>query len=101
MFMYDWCYLFFISTIPVNKFFLILQIQFELCSFIFFFYQNQDMYATEDLRRMISFEFDLFKFDYITKETSVLATMPNIILLWSSDPNQYYIIRTWNAKNPC
>lgn len=39
------------------------------------------MYATEDLRRMISFEFDLFKFDYITKETSVLATMPNIILL--------------------
>lgn len=34
MFMYDWCYLFFISTIPVNKFFLILQIQYE---FYFFF----------------------------------------------------------------
>lgn len=39
------------------------------------------MQLHEDLRRMISFEFDLFKFDYITKETSVLATMPNIILL--------------------
>lgn len=47
MFMYDWCYLFFISTIPVNKFFLILQIQYEF----YFFVQIQDMYAAEDLKK--------------------------------------------------
>lgn len=47
MFMYDWCYLFFISTIPVNKFFLILQIQYEF----YFFFQIQDMYAADDLKK--------------------------------------------------
>lgn len=38
------------------------------------------MYATEDLRRMISFEFDLFKFDYITKEP----------LYWQQCPTSFF-----------
>lgn len=62
MFMYDWCYLFFISTIPVNKFFLILQIQYEF----YFFFQIQDMYAAEEFEERIIFDFDLYKFYYIT-----------------------------------
>lgn len=39
------------------------------------------MYVIEDLRRMISFEFDFFKFDYIIKEIFVLVIMFNIIFL--------------------